>query len=259
MANAHLPFWNGDEDREIRVFISHRFEADSVLYDEALAKLRSQGHAIQDMSLNVDTLIRGPNGGQRPLLEIKAQVAARIYTSDILMAPARPATTRSEWLSWEIELAAVGYGLPVLEGAVRRNRKQKGFPWSTAGTATPGYVGSALSAAYRRITGGLRKCRKRKGRHLETAKPYSRSNPGRPWILNAATRLPDDKPKRQSSSRSLLTIIPKTGALREFIGAFDNRYGRLRSATSPYSTCASRNSSAIAQSLRRTPCGPGRM
>jgi hypothetical protein len=114
MANAHLPFWNGDEDREIRVFISHRFEADSVLYDEALAKLRSQGHAIQDMSLNVDTLIRGPNGGQRPLLEIKAQVAARIYTSDILMAPARPATTRSEWLSWEIELAAVGYGLPVL-------------------------------------------------------------------------------------------------------------------------------------------------
>jgi len=115
MTSATLPYGKaGDDDRRIRVFISHRFEADKTLYDEVLAKLKSQGHGIEDMSLNVERLVKGPQGGRRPILEVKAQIAARIHTSDILLAPARPATTRSQRLSWEIELASVGYGLPVL-------------------------------------------------------------------------------------------------------------------------------------------------
>jgi hypothetical protein len=40
MTSATLPYWKpGDDDRRIRVFISHRFEADETLYDEVLAKL----------------------------------------------------------------------------------------------------------------------------------------------------------------------------------------------------------------------------
>lgn len=118
MSTPTLRYWKAGqpntEDRKIRIFISHRFEADSSLYDQSIAQLRSQGHGIEDLSLNVERLIQGPRGGQLPALEVKAQVAARIYTSDILLAPARPATSRSEWLGWEIELAAVGYSLPVL-------------------------------------------------------------------------------------------------------------------------------------------------
>jgi hypothetical protein len=115
MDTPPLAYWSpGQEDRHIRIFVSHRYGSDKQLYDAVLSELRSQGHAIQDVSLSEDMRISGPRGGRLPHLQIQAEIAARIYTADLLIAPARPATTRSDWLTWEFQLAAIGYGVPVL-------------------------------------------------------------------------------------------------------------------------------------------------
>ena len=116
MNTAPLWYWDPKRDghRRWRIFISHRHQTDRALYDDVLQTLMRQGHAVQDMSLPENKTISGPKGGQLPAMEIQAQVAARIYTSDLLVAPSRPGATRSEWVTWEVQLAAVGYGVPVL-------------------------------------------------------------------------------------------------------------------------------------------------
>jgi MTH538 TIR-like domain (DUF1863) len=115
MSSAPLSYWKaGQEDRETRIFISYRYDGDEALYDGVLAALTSQGHAIQDISLNKEDLLTGPRGGDRPKMEVQAEVAARIFTADLLIAPSRPAAGKSEWVTWEVALAAIGYGVPVL-------------------------------------------------------------------------------------------------------------------------------------------------
>lgn len=115
MATAAFEYWQpGSEERQLRIFISHRFGKDQALYDEVVRALESNGFSVQDMSLSAQQAMAGPRGGDLPRLNIQAEIAARIYTSDALIAPSRPAVTRSQWVSWEVQLAAIGYGLPIL-------------------------------------------------------------------------------------------------------------------------------------------------
>lgn len=115
MAQGSLQFWKpGSEERRLRIFISHRYENDEELYREVLTALDSQGFAVQDVSLSAAEQMAGPRGGDLPKLEIQANIAARIYTSDILIAPSRVGTSRSEWVTWEVQLAAIGYAIPIL-------------------------------------------------------------------------------------------------------------------------------------------------
>lgn len=115
MTTQPFEYWQpGSEERQLRLFISHRWGHDENLYGSVIAALNQEGFAVQDMSLSADQAITGPRGGSVAQLKIQAEIAARIFTSDILIAPSRVATTSAEWLTWEIELAAIGYGLPVL-------------------------------------------------------------------------------------------------------------------------------------------------
>lgn len=56
----------------------------------------------------------GPRGGKLSTLKVQSEIAARIYTSDIVIAPSRPAIARASWVTWEVQLAAIGYGIPIL-------------------------------------------------------------------------------------------------------------------------------------------------
>ncbi len=104
----------GSEERKLRIFISHRYEHDDTLYGEVIAALNSQGFDVQDVSLSAAQQMAGPRGGELPKLKIQADIAARIYTSDILIAPSRVGAGRSEWVTWEVQLAAIGYAIPIL-------------------------------------------------------------------------------------------------------------------------------------------------
>lgn len=115
MTTAPLIYWKpGSEERRLRIFISHRFGHDESLYNEVISSLNRSGFSVQDMSLAEWQIITGPRGGARPRLEVQAEIAARIYTSDVMIAPSAAGVSRSRWVTWEVELAAVGYGIPIL-------------------------------------------------------------------------------------------------------------------------------------------------
>lgn len=115
MTTPAFEYWQpGSEERQLRIFISHRFGHDQELYDQVIRALESNRFSVQDMSLSAERAMSGPRGGDLPKLNIQAEIAARIYTSDAVIAPSRPAVTRSQWVSWEVQLAAIGYGIPIL-------------------------------------------------------------------------------------------------------------------------------------------------
>lgn len=115
MTTAPFEYWQpGSEERQLRIFISHRFGKDQDLYDQVIQALESNRFSVQDMSLSAERAMSGPRGGDLPKLNIQAEIAARIYTSDAVIAPSRTAVSRSHWVSWEVQLAAIGYGLPIL-------------------------------------------------------------------------------------------------------------------------------------------------
>lgn len=125
---GQLEYWRAgsEEERQLRVFISHRYGEDKALYDGVIDALNREGFSVQDMSLTEDRRKKGPRGGDLPPLAIQAEIAARIYTSDVVIAPSRPATSRSWWLTWEIQTATIGYGIPILfvkeRGLVRQTQ-----------------------------------------------------------------------------------------------------------------------------------------
>jgi hypothetical protein len=113
--DPQFAYWKpGSEERYIRIFMSHRWGQDRELYEQVLAKLRRQGHCIDDVSLNERQQIAGPRGGDVPDLNVQAEVAARIFTADIVIVASRPGITRSEWVMWELRVAAIGYAVPIL-------------------------------------------------------------------------------------------------------------------------------------------------
>ena len=113
--DPQFAYWKpGSEERYIRIFMSHRWGQDRELYEQVLSKLRSQGHCIDDVSLNERQQIAGPRGGDVPDLNVQAEVAARIFTADIVIVASRPGIARSEWVMWELRIASIGYGVPIL-------------------------------------------------------------------------------------------------------------------------------------------------
>jgi hypothetical protein len=126
MNSAPLAYWEpGSEERQLRVFISHRYGDDSALYAEVIQAVERNGFSVQDISLSAEQYMAGPRGGKLSRLEVQAGVAARIYTCDLLIAPSRPAVSRSEWVTWEVQIAAVGYGVPILFVNQKRDQQRK--------------------------------------------------------------------------------------------------------------------------------------
>jgi hypothetical protein len=113
--------------RSLRVFVSHRWEKDDYLRD-VFASERFPGLLVEDLSLTKDLRIIGPRGGEVDELKIKKEIAARIYASDVLIAPSIKSSLKprrvkadgewvhieTDWIGWEIELAALCFNMPVV-------------------------------------------------------------------------------------------------------------------------------------------------
>lgn len=162
-----LSFWKpGSEERRLRIFISHRYEKDDDLYGAVIADLNSQSFHVQDMSLSAKQVMSGPRGGELPTLKIQAEIAARIYTSDILIAPSRVGAGQAEWVTWEVQLAAVGYAIPILfvdhsDDQQRRNTLVSeaaavGVKHAVCGHTTPEIVRNVIDLVGGRPKWGIR-------------------------------------------------------------------------------------------------------
>ncbi|MBI1188105.1 MAG: hypothetical protein GC206_12395 [Alphaproteobacteria bacterium] len=127
MSTAQFEYWNPEQgERRLRVFISYRYEGDQQLYEGVLSILAEKsGFPVQDISLPASQILKGPRGGKLSRLKVQSEIAARIYTSDIFIAPSRPAATRNKWVTWEVQLAAIGYGIPILFVNDRNDQKYK--------------------------------------------------------------------------------------------------------------------------------------
>jgi hypothetical protein len=112
---ARLEYWTEGERRKLRVFMSHRWDTDDAeLYETVIKHLGEQGYSVQDLSLAQGQKVSGPRGGSVAEMEISREIAARIYSSDILLVPSRVGAGLNDWIKWEVELAAVAYDIPVL-------------------------------------------------------------------------------------------------------------------------------------------------
>jgi hypothetical protein len=113
---GRLEYWKpGKSYRMLRVFMSHRWVAeDQKLYGDVFTELGKMGLKYQDMSLDRSRKIQGPRGGDVNDFELSRLIAARIFSSDIVIAPSRRGAGQSDWIAWEVELAAIAYSLPVL-------------------------------------------------------------------------------------------------------------------------------------------------
>ncbi len=160
MTSSQLSYWKpGSEERRLRIFISHRYDKDDQLYTDVIASLNREGFSVQDVSLSARQQMAGPRGGDLPKLKIQAEIAARIYTSDILVAPSRVGAGRSEWVTWEVQLAAVGYAIPILfvdqdedqqrRAALVSEVAEIGLPHAVCGRVTQEIVANVI-----RLVGG---------------------------------------------------------------------------------------------------------
>lgn len=112
--------------RYLRVFFSHRWQEDGYLHKLLAAEF--ENFQIEDMSLSEERRMLGARGGMVDEVKIKREIAARIYASDILIAPSTKAAIKSrrikadkeyveietDWISWEIQIAAICFNIPVL-------------------------------------------------------------------------------------------------------------------------------------------------
>jgi hypothetical protein len=114
MGSPGFEYWQpGYEERRLRIFFSHRHEQDHALYDQVMRALEENGVSAQDVSCPASQAMSGPRGSELPGVIVQAEIAARIYTSDLVIV-ASHAVSHSHWVRWEVELAAIAYGLPIL-------------------------------------------------------------------------------------------------------------------------------------------------
>lgn len=99
----------------LRVFVSHRWELDAqILAFIESFEAREAGINVVDLSLKEETRIAGPLGGMVEEHKVKQDIAARIFASDVVIAPSKRMQSTSDWVKWELQTAAICYNLPII-------------------------------------------------------------------------------------------------------------------------------------------------
>lgn len=100
--------------RRLRVFISHRWEQHKADYREVQKQLSEKFGKVQDLSITSDRQLKGPRGGNLEQLQLMSEMAARIFSSDIIISPSNVGMGRSRHTQFEIQTAAVAYSVPII-------------------------------------------------------------------------------------------------------------------------------------------------
>ena len=96
-----------------QIFISHRYKKDQRFL--AAIKGRLEDHVrIDDGSLTKEQMLSGPRGGKVPGFEVKKEIFDRISQSDVVICRNTSSITNNEWISWEIDTAAIALKKPIL-------------------------------------------------------------------------------------------------------------------------------------------------
>ncbi|MBA3070537.1 MAG: hypothetical protein FP825_18920 [Hyphomonas sp.] len=100
--------------RKPRVFVSHIWDRHEGFVDKTIEAIRRRYADVQDLSIRGTAPEEdlGPPSLQHFIL--KSRMAARIFSSDLLIAPIGSEVSYSGWVRYEIELAAVAYSIPVI-------------------------------------------------------------------------------------------------------------------------------------------------
>lgn len=111
----HTPVRSLIKARPIGVFVSHRWEYDRETRD-LLAEFNHapSGIRIEDHSLPKEERITSPRGKNVADIRVKAEIARRMRMADVVVAPSIAMRNPSDWVMWELELAALGMQKPIL-------------------------------------------------------------------------------------------------------------------------------------------------
>ena len=100
--------------RRLRIFISHRWNQHAKVYKEIERELVEVFGEIQNLSIPEDKRLEGPNGKYLADYKLKSEMAARIYTSDIILSPSNVGMGTNVNTRYEVEMAAVAYSVPII-------------------------------------------------------------------------------------------------------------------------------------------------
>lgn len=100
--------------RQLRIFISHRWDQHSDVYIEVADELRNAFGRFQDLSIPEDKILTSDNGGYLDQFDLRSNIAGRIYSSDLIFCFSNVGMGMSESTHYEIQLAAVAYSVPII-------------------------------------------------------------------------------------------------------------------------------------------------
>lgn len=116
------------ELRQLRIFISHRWDQHKALYDETTELLEQHFGAFQNLSIPEEKRLVGERGGNREKHELKAQMAARIFVSDVVIMPTNVGMLRKKDSTlFEVQVATLAYSVPTVFVKKPRQKKNIGI------------------------------------------------------------------------------------------------------------------------------------
>lgn len=110
--------------RKPRIFISRRFGDHDEFYENTVRCLQDKFADFQNLSIPQDELETGVRGGQLDPFRLKSRIAARLYTCDLVIAPTSKSMSYSEFVEFEIALAALAYSIPIVFVVLDNERQQ---------------------------------------------------------------------------------------------------------------------------------------
>ena len=116
------------EIRQLRIFISHRWDQHKALYDQTTELLEQHFGALQNLSIPEGKRLVGERGGDREKHELKAQMAARIFVSDVVIMPTNVGMIRKKDSTlFEVQLATLAYSVPTVFVKKPRQKRNIGI------------------------------------------------------------------------------------------------------------------------------------